>query len=50
MLLNIRPFARVDEMNPTEAKRLYETLGFEAARKNIIYQKLLAQQAYPSHI
>jgi mycothiol synthase len=40
----------VDEMNPTEAKRLYETLGFEVARKNIIYRKLLAQQAYPSHI
>jgi mycothiol synthase len=40
----------VDEMNPTEAKRLYEKLGFEVARKNIIYRKLLAQQAYPSHI
>jgi ribosomal protein S18 acetylase RimI-like enzyme len=37
-------------MDPTEAKRLYEKLGFEVARKNIIYRKLLAQQAYPSHI
>jgi mycothiol synthase len=40
----------VDEMNPTEAKKLYEQLRFVVAKKNIIYRKLLTQQAYPSHI
>lgn len=31
----------VDEMNPTNAIRLYETLGFTTQRRNIVYQLLL---------
>ena len=39
-----------DEMNPTEAQKLYEKLGFEVARKNVIYRKLLTQQPCPNHV
>lgn len=35
-------FLYVDDMNPTEAIKLYEKLGFKALRKSIIYQKNLA--------
>jgi ribosomal protein S18 acetylase RimI-like enzyme len=31
----------VDDMNPTNAIKLYEKLGFKVLRKNIIYQLLL---------
>jgi len=32
----------VDDMNPTNAIKLYEKLGFKALRKSIIYQLSLA--------
>jgi mycothiol synthase len=37
-------FLYVDDMNPTEAIKLYEKVGFETLRKSIIYQKSLTQK------
>lgn len=33
----------VDEMNPTEAIKLYEKLGFKLARRNIVYRLVFAE-------
>jgi mycothiol synthase len=37
----------VDEMNPTEAIKLYRKLGFKVARRNIVYRLVPAEQDLP---
>jgi mycothiol synthase len=37
----------VDEMNPTEAIKLYKKLGFKVARRNIVYRLVFTEQDFP---